>query len=607
MEMAGGYRLVRKLGEGARSTVFLGRAVTDESTPATEAHSGSVAIKIFRPSTTAADIDAEIEALARASHRHLVELIDLALMPDGRPCLILRRLGNTSLATLLAGTAGRPLGPGEVVTALVPIARALAELHRVGIAHGNVCADSVLLDELGAPVLIGFGHAGVVGPVPVGSAGSLTPVRLGNDPRIRADIADFARLALRMLAAVGESDGPVGERGTMRQMARWLEQVLAAMDQDAAGHDSVDQDAAGQSAMDQNDMGQIAEGAELAAIADRLFELAPAAEIRSPIAAVSTGPPVPPAVRSAAVPLRPAVEALPARAWGIGIRSAAVPTPAVPRTPVAGLLSALDPTLELLRGVLSGIGDKHGGGIARARAKIVSIVAPVRRPVWIAGGIGVAALVCGFVVIPAVTSSKGTTTPVRVSTTAPSPDASATGRASAPGRSSAPPSQPATDGRAVLQPSTDAIAGDDPASAAAALARKRQGCLDSGSVRCLATVDQAGSAAEDADRQAVRDIRAADSRHDRTALLDGAAMIEASFVLQQSIGDTAILTVNRPTAGPGVPGPDASGPGGTRHGGAGPGGAGPGGAGPGASTTTASVLMIRTEAGWRFRDLLLGG
>ena len=44
------------------------------------------------------------------------------------------------------------------------LARTIAEVHRAGVAHGNLRSDVVLVDERGLPVLSGFTSARVVAP-----------------------------------------------------------------------------------------------------------------------------------------------------------------------------------------------------------------------------------------------------------------------------------------------------------------------------------------------------------------------------------------------------------------------------------------------------------
>src|SRR4051812_40380352 len=66
-------------------------------------------------------------------------------------CVVAARRNTAGLAALLdrRGT----LRAGEVVTLVVPVARALAALHRRGLVHGAVVPGNVALDVTGRPVL----------------------------------------------------------------------------------------------------------------------------------------------------------------------------------------------------------------------------------------------------------------------------------------------------------------------------------------------------------------------------------------------------------------------------------------------------------------------
>lgn len=156
IQSLGGYRIVRKLGDGPRAEVFLAHPERDEpeAIPA--------AIKIYRAGVTDEAISEEIEALSRAGGEHAVELLDLTAAPDGAPALILNRLTGGSLGRLLRDRAS--LRPGEVITALAPVTLALARLHRAGVVHGGVRLDAVLFDASGAPALACFGRAELIAP-----------------------------------------------------------------------------------------------------------------------------------------------------------------------------------------------------------------------------------------------------------------------------------------------------------------------------------------------------------------------------------------------------------------------------------------------------------
>jgi hypothetical protein len=71
--------------------------------------------------------------------------------------LVLDHAAGGSLSALLQRRG--PLAPGEVVTALAPVAEALGQAHAHGLVHGRVDAAGVLLTGDGKPLLDGLGMA----------------------------------------------------------------------------------------------------------------------------------------------------------------------------------------------------------------------------------------------------------------------------------------------------------------------------------------------------------------------------------------------------------------------------------------------------------------
>jgi hypothetical protein len=108
-----------------------------------------------------------------------------------------------------------------------------------------------------------------------------------------------------------------------------------------------------------------------------------------------------------------------------------------------------------------------------------------------------------------------------------------------------------------------AIAGDDPVAAALALLERRGGCFAELSVLCLEHVDQQGSSALTADRAAIQQLRDGDEADYATAKADQARLVER-------LGDSALVEV-------------------------------------GPETAPASLLLMRSEAGWRIRDWVASG
>jgi hypothetical protein len=515
METVGGYRLVRKLGAGERAQTYLGHAGTREP----PAGDRIAAIKVYRPATDDASIDREIEALARASSRHLLELKDLATGPDGRPCLILPRLGSGTLGRLLAvrGT----VAPGEAVSILVPLVQAVQELHRVGVAHGAVTPGSVLFDDRGAPVLARFGAVALIGDFPMdGDVPSLTPAQLDGDPRAIADCAGLQILIETVLDRL--------EPGSLAPSLDAIRQELYGPPPGAA---------------------------RLSDFINLLFELAPALPIRFDEQSLESVTP-PPSIRPGPHPMS-SIEVL--AADGLSSRD-----PAGTAVRPFGRVPSSARAVEVV--------DTHPFALLRERT--LALLAPVRMPVWIAGGAGIGALVVALTVIPAAPSDTATGSPEAAPTTSSSalrqsaqstPTPSGSAGATTPGAKT-------TGAKTTAKPEAarSAIEGDDPLAAARALLAARVKCFAAKSAACFDSVDQAGSAVIEADRDLVRRLKSG-ATLPTEATLDG-----FTPHLIQQLGDSAIIQLVAAD-------------------------------GTAASTKNpAPLLLVRSETGWRIRDLALG-
>ncbi|MCK9877778.1 serine/threonine protein kinase [Frankia sp. Ag45/Mut15] len=100
---------------------------------------------------------AAAELTAELSHPHLVPVIAVLPTSDGLALITEPVGGAISLARLLS--ARGTLDPGEVVTVGLPIAQALGAAHALGIVHGRLGPEDVLLEPTGRPVLVGLGVA----------------------------------------------------------------------------------------------------------------------------------------------------------------------------------------------------------------------------------------------------------------------------------------------------------------------------------------------------------------------------------------------------------------------------------------------------------------
>ena len=151
-----GYVVERLLGAGASGEVWRARvAATGEL----------VALKRLPPmdSRDSRRLHSEAAMLSALDHPNLIRLH--AVVPDervaGASVLVLDLAEGGSLAQLLT-VRGR-LSPGEVVTALAPIAAAVAYAHTQGVVHGDISAANVLFTAEGSALLADLGVARLVG------------------------------------------------------------------------------------------------------------------------------------------------------------------------------------------------------------------------------------------------------------------------------------------------------------------------------------------------------------------------------------------------------------------------------------------------------------
>jgi hypothetical protein len=192
-----GYILDVRLGRGGSGEVW--RAV-----PRRGGH--PVAVKVL----VAGDPERqarEAALLGALDHPHLVRLLEVVHQPQrgGAPrvALVLELLAGGSLAALLA-RRGR-LRAGEVVTAIAPVAAALAHAHGNGVVHGDLSPGNIVFTAEGRPVLTDLGVARVLGET---AAGEVTPpyvdptVARGGAPGPASDVFGVAAAAFHALTGI---------------------------------------------------------------------------------------------------------------------------------------------------------------------------------------------------------------------------------------------------------------------------------------------------------------------------------------------------------------------------------------------------------------------
>ncbi|GAA2458904.1 hypothetical protein [Agromyces soli] len=160
----GGYRLLRRIGAGARAQVFLVRpefaASPDAGLAGPEPVEQAMALRVYDEQVDQGTVTIELEALDALGGGTLPAISDV--FTSGRTvCLVVEAVTGRRLSNLLDE---RRLAPGEAVTVLAPIAAAVRELARCGFAHPQLSAADVRFDAAGRPRITGLGQLQRLGP-----------------------------------------------------------------------------------------------------------------------------------------------------------------------------------------------------------------------------------------------------------------------------------------------------------------------------------------------------------------------------------------------------------------------------------------------------------
>ena len=210
-----GYDVVEPIGGGGTGTVW--SAVAPDG--------ATVAIKVV-PAVDADDALVELAVLGRIRDPHLVRLHQALTLPSGDVALVLDHLAGGTVGTVVR-TRGH-LAPGELVTLLSPVASTVARLHGIGVVHGDLSPDNVLLDLDGRPFVADLGLARIVGADPAelrGTEGFVAPeVLAGAMPSAASDV--HALGALAWFCLTGEAPGPAVVRGRLAEHVTGLPDEL---------------------------------------------------------------------------------------------------------------------------------------------------------------------------------------------------------------------------------------------------------------------------------------------------------------------------------------------------------------------------------------------
>jgi serine/threonine protein kinase len=202
------YEIVREIGRGGTSTVYLARD---------QALGIALALKVLHPQLAAVEHSEACrrffqEARVAAGLRHpgVVAIYDL---DEPTRTLVMEHLPGGTLRDRLRGAAAA-LPAAEVHASAVTMLAALAHVHARGVVHGDLTPRNVLFRAPGEAVLADFGNArlleGAVGDLPAGTPFYLAPEQFRGAPSAPATDL-FAVGAILWEALVGRPMRDHGE------------------------------------------------------------------------------------------------------------------------------------------------------------------------------------------------------------------------------------------------------------------------------------------------------------------------------------------------------------------------------------------------------------
>ncbi len=186
------------------------------------------------------DLDHEASVLQAIQHDHVVRLVEVRTVPgdDGdRAVLVTELAEGGSLAQALRSR--QCLTPGELVTVLCPVARALHDLHGIGVVHADLSPGNILLTGDGKPLIADLGVSQLAGTDAddawATEAWAAPEVLAGGCPTAAGDTYSLGAIA--WAALTGEPPGPAAMRTDLAELAPEIPERLRDLVDSCLEHD----------------------------------------------------------------------------------------------------------------------------------------------------------------------------------------------------------------------------------------------------------------------------------------------------------------------------------------------------------------------------------
>ncbi len=204
-----GYEVLEQIGRGAGGSVWAVR----------RPDGARLAVKFVTDRDADELLQHEAALLQTLRHEHVIRLHDVVRAPDGSLATVMQLAEGGSLAESLR--TRDHLTPGELITVLCPIARALHDLHSMGLVHGDLSPGNILFTLEGKPLIADLGVARLGGeqdlPLWATENWAAPEVLAGEQPTPAADVYSLGALA--WTALVGAPPEPAALRPDLADVA----------------------------------------------------------------------------------------------------------------------------------------------------------------------------------------------------------------------------------------------------------------------------------------------------------------------------------------------------------------------------------------------------
>lgn len=154
-----GYLIRKKLGGGSFGEVFLAHdMINDRDVAIKRFHAGDLTDhREQKKHWNQARL--EFEAVAAITHPSIAKIYAIGHDSTGTPYLVQEYISGGDLTKIMTRNVDQTTTLNNALTYLIPVTKALASIHDVGVIHRDIKPENILINQQGSTVLVDFGIA----------------------------------------------------------------------------------------------------------------------------------------------------------------------------------------------------------------------------------------------------------------------------------------------------------------------------------------------------------------------------------------------------------------------------------------------------------------